>query len=120
MTVKCNKRIRRARTQRKLTQAALALEVGVHRSAVAQWEQHEGTTPGVVHLGRIADALHVSFEWLATGRGRMKIDAAHEPRERIPKEFALDEMEESILFASRHLGERHKTAVLALMESLAK
>ena len=79
-----SRRIRRARTVRKWTQARLANYAGVHRSAVAQWEQLSGTKPSVIHLSKIAEALEVSFEWLATGRGRLKIDPAYEPGERTP------------------------------------
>jgi transcriptional regulator with XRE-family HTH domain len=113
-------RIRRARTVRKFTQAQLALRLGVHRSAVAQWEQLKGTTPSVIHLTKIAEVLEISFEWLATGRGRLKLDATYEPGERIPSDFARDELEERILLASRHLNGRKREAILALMEALAR
>ena len=114
------RRIRRARTVRKLTQAQLGLCVGVHRSAVAQWEQREGTMPSVINLAKIAEALEVSFEWLATGRGSMKLGSALDPRERVPSEFARDEYEERMLQASRLLNSRKREAVIALMESLAR
>lgn len=114
------RRIRRARTLRKMTQAQLAMCVSVHRSAVAQWEQQEGTTPNVIHLTKIAEALEISFEWLATGRGRLKLDAAYEPGERMPSDCARDDMEERILMASRYLNARKREAILALMEALAR
>lgn len=113
-------RIRRARTVRKWTQARLASAIGVHRSAVAQWEQHRGTTPTVAHLSAIADALEISFEWLAMGRGRLALGASYDPRERTPSDFARDEVEERILLASRQLNARKREAVLALMEALAR
>ena len=114
------KRIRRARTLRKLTQAHLSLCVGVHRSAVAQWEQQKGTVPSVAHLAKIAEALEVGLDWLATGRGRMKLDAAFDPGERIPSDFARDEFEERLLLAGRQLNAHKREAVLALMEALAR
>jgi transcriptional regulator with XRE-family HTH domain len=114
------KRIRRARTVRKLTQADLAVFVGVHRSAVAQWEQQKGTIPSVAHLAKIAETVEVSLEWLATGRGRMRIDAAHDPGERIPSDFARDEFEERLLLAARQLNAHKREAVVALMEALAR
>jgi transcriptional regulator with XRE-family HTH domain len=113
-------RIRRARTVRKFTQAQQATRLRVHRSAVAQWEQLKGTTPSLIHLTKIAEVLEISFEWLATGRGRLKFDATHEPGERIPSDFAHDELEERILLASRHLNGRKREAILALMEALAR
>ena len=114
------RRIRRARTVGNLTQDQLAMLVGVHRSAVAQWEQSDGTTPSLEHLGKIAEVLEVSFEWLATGRGRIKLDSSYETGERIPSDFARDELEERILLASRRLNMRKREAVLALMEALAR
>ena len=76
--------------------------------------------PSVVHLGKISETLEVSFEWLATGRGSMKLNAAQEPRERIPTDFARDELEERILLASRQLNAYKREAILALMEALAR
>lgn len=67
-------RIRAARTAAGLSQSQLALQTGVKRSAVAQWERKEGTTPSVSHLARIAVVFQVRFEWLATGRGCAKPD----------------------------------------------
>lgn len=64
-------RIRQARRSADLTQDALARHLDVNRSAVAQWERKEGCRPTSENLARIAMATHVSFEWLATGRGRM-------------------------------------------------
>jgi transcriptional regulator with XRE-family HTH domain len=114
------RRIRRARTVRKLTQAQLALCLGVHRSAVAQWEQHMGTMPNVVNLEKIAESLEISFEWLATGRGQMLLGPAYDSRERVPSEFARDEMEERMLQASRQLNAHKREAVITLMEALAR
>jgi transcriptional regulator with XRE-family HTH domain len=115
-----SKRIRRARTVGNLTQAQLSMLIGVHRSAVAQWEQPKGTIPSIAHLAKIAEVLEISCEWLATGRGRMKLDAAFENGERIPSDFARDEVEERMLLAARLLNVQKREAVLALMEALAR
>jgi transcriptional regulator with XRE-family HTH domain len=59
-------RIRTARRQRSLTQEQLADQVGVSRSAVAQWET--GRTGQVTgNLSRIAGALGVNVEYLMVG-----------------------------------------------------
>ena len=59
-------RIRAARRDRGLTQDELADQVGVSRSAVAQWET--GRTGQVTaNLSRIAAALEVSVEYLMAG-----------------------------------------------------
>ena len=54
-------RIRMARRERGLTQDDLADQVGVSRSAVAQWET--GRTGQITgNLSRIADVLEVNVE----------------------------------------------------------
>jgi transcriptional regulator with XRE-family HTH domain len=59
-------RIRAARRDRGMTQDELAHQVGVSRSAVAQWET--GRTGQVTgNLSRIAGALEVNVEYLMYG-----------------------------------------------------
>ncbi len=59
-------RIRSTRVARGWTQDQLAVEVGVSRSAVAQWEtDRAGQVRG--NLSRIAEALGVSVEFLLSG-----------------------------------------------------
>ena len=59
-------RLRAARRERGLTQEGLAAELGVSRSAVAQWEtDRAGQIRG--NLLRIADVLGVSLEYLLHG-----------------------------------------------------
>jgi transcriptional regulator with XRE-family HTH domain len=59
-------RIRTSRRDRGLTQDELADQVGVSRSAVAQWET--GRTGQVTgNLSRIAGALEVNVEYLMYG-----------------------------------------------------
>ncbi len=62
-------RIRNARLTTGLSQAALAEKIGVQRSAVAQWEMLNGSSPTVDNLAKLAKITSVRFEWLATGRG---------------------------------------------------
>lgn len=52
-----------------LFQQGLASELGVSRSALAQWEMAKGTSPSVEHLVALARRSGMSFEYLATGRG---------------------------------------------------
>jgi transcriptional regulator with XRE-family HTH domain len=62
-------RIRTARLDRGLTQDQLASEVGVSRSAVAQWETSR-TGQVTQNLSRIAQALEVSVEYLMYGEDK--------------------------------------------------
>ena len=64
-------RIRMARRHGGISQAVLAQQVGVHRSAVSHWESSKPKRPNIGHLLSIAVATGVQFEWLATGRGTM-------------------------------------------------
>ena len=108
-------RIRRARTQARLTQAELARRLAVQRSAVTQWERESGTSPSVAHLSQIARETQVHFEWLATGRGPAKphddafIDAV------VAQDFARDEFESRALVAIRRL-KHNREPIVKLLE----
>lgn len=65
-------RIKSARQTRKRSQQWLADEIGVHQTSVTQWETGR-TDPATENLKRLAKALNVDFEWLATGRGEMEM-----------------------------------------------
>jgi transcriptional regulator with XRE-family HTH domain len=70
-------RIRVQRRERHLTQDNLAHQVGVSRSAIAQWET--GRTGQITgNLSRIAAALDVNVEYLLYGDDKR---AAAEPRQ---------------------------------------
>lgn len=59
-------RIRAARQERGLTQGELAAQIGVSRSAVAQWETgRAGQITG--NLARIANVLGIGVEFLMHG-----------------------------------------------------
>lgn len=64
-------RIRMARQRTGMTQHYLAERMQVTRGAVANWEISVRSKPSLSHLLRLATVLNVSFEWLATGRGKM-------------------------------------------------
>ena len=72
-------RIRRARRIAGMSQQALADKLGVTRSAVSNWESDSGVRPATDRLAVLARTLHVSFEWIATGRGEMRLgDGMHD------------------------------------------
>ncbi len=67
-------RIRAARERSGLTQAALATQVGVSRSAVAQWETGRAGQVGG-NLAQIASVLGVGVEHLLLGGGGASVSA---------------------------------------------
>jgi transcriptional regulator with XRE-family HTH domain len=115
-------RIRQARRGAKLSQKELALLVGVHRSAVSQWEQPAGSMPTLENLARIAVTTSVQFEWLATGRGRMKYvsDLTNDETPALLLEYcAQGEVEVRALAALRKLDYTDGFAFVAMLEALA-
>lgn len=117
-------RVRQARRLANLSQQELAMKVGVHRSAVAQWEQAGGCHPTVENLTRIAAVTTVQFEWLATGRGRMKYVSDLIPGNETPAlllEYAAhSETEVRALVALRHLDVPSALAIVEMLVTLAK
>lgn len=59
-------RIRKLRTQRKLSQEYLAEQLEVSRQAVSKWE-NDVSCPDTQKLIRLAELFRVSVEYLATG-----------------------------------------------------
>lgn len=97
----------------------LARKVGVHRSAVAQWESPIGNTPSMEHL--IAIALHtsVNLEWLGTGRGNPL--AANEPIGVDGEDDrAVDALEAQCLRALRRMPRRLRQQFVAVLAAAAR
>ncbi|KAF1717889.1 transcriptional regulator [Pseudoxanthomonas yeongjuensis] len=111
-------RIRRCRTLMRISQSELAHRVGVHRSAVTQWERDGGTHPCIDHLAAISIAANVPFDWLATGRG----DPTRCPEIEVPAiafDYAVNEAEAKLLEVIRRLPKRTRKAVCDLVELIA-
>jgi transcriptional regulator with XRE-family HTH domain len=107
-----------------MTQADLARRVGVHRSAVAQWESPGGSHPTTENCARIALSTAVSLEWLTTGRGRMLYVSDIVPGDETPA-LLLDhgaqcETEVRALMAMRKLDFRSLLAVVDMIEALGQ
>lgn len=111
-------RIRRARFGVHMTQTELATAVGVRRSAVAQWESVDGTTPSTEHLAEIALKTDVRFEWLATGRGPSRIDEAALVEATIMADIAENELESRMLELMRRLSRRKQGMACEMVELL--
>jgi transcriptional regulator with XRE-family HTH domain len=111
-------RIRRARAAAKFSQAQLAELTGVKRSAVAQWERADCTSPSVEHLAQIAISTGVRFEWLATGRGPAAPDGREFELAAEIHDFAHDETESRILAYVRRMPERKRQLACMILEAL--
>jgi len=66
-------RIRESRKLKKISQKELSELISVTASAISQYETGQ-SEPSIKKLSKIAIALDVSFEWLATGRGEQGIE----------------------------------------------
>lgn len=112
-------RIRQSRSAARLSQAQLAAQAGVRRSAVAQWEQEGGTSPSVRHLAQVAVATGVCFEWLATGRGPMRPGGAEFESAAQVWDFARDDVENRVLASIRLLSQRHRLMACRIVELMS-
>lgn len=92
-------RIRIARQRARLSQEALAAQLGVTRGAVANWECSVGVMPATTRLERLAQVTGVCFEWLATGRGPVAYEKAAEPT--AEGEWVADRAERRLVQAYR-------------------
>ncbi|WP_421568016.1 helix-turn-helix domain-containing protein [Stenotrophomonas sp. PD6] len=113
-------RIRRARLTAGLSQSQLALEAGVRRSAVAQWEREGGTFPSVQHLACVAIVTQVYFEWLATGRGPGRPEDGNDLTlsEETSVDAARTAQETEILSLLRRMPPRKRQMARAIIEML--
>jgi len=87
----------------------------VQRGAVTQWEQVVGTHPSVSNMAQVAVTTGVRLEWLATGRGPVKIGASRQPSDVVMSEFAHDALESRPLHAIRRMGSDRKREVIVVM-----
>jgi len=108
-------RVREARRLLGLSQESLAAELGVSRSAVAQWEHAAGTSPSVDHLSALARRSGMCFEYLATGRGP-RILGEPMVAEPAAEYDALTEQQKQLLERFRLLSPRQRRALLELIE----
>lgn len=117
-------RVRQARQAARLSQAELGMRLSVSRSAVAQWENANGSAPATSNLAELARTLHCSFEWLATGRGPRGTGHGSAAKADSPdiavhmRHFARDDDEEHALAAFRALSKFDRALALAMMEQL--
>lgn len=97
-----------------LSQEALALDLGVSRGAVAQWEMRGGTSPTVENMGALARRTGVFFEWLATGIGPI-VHRAPGVSEEAPTSAPLTTQEELLIQLFRQISKPKRAAVIDLL-----
>lgn len=110
-------RIRLARRKAGLSQEGLAQKVGVKRSAVANWEAVGGANPCGANLERLAELLQVAYEWLATGRGEMRLPPHYHEVAAVDAELVENPAERRLLHAWRALPVKPGVLFLELVES---
>ncbi len=113
-------RIRMARKHGAISQASLAQQVGVHRSAVSHWESTKPKRPNIGHLLAIAVATGVQFEWLATGRGTMLLSAAAAVRDPGNGIVVEDAQELDLLRAFRDVPLQSRPVLVELAHQLSR
>lgn len=101
-------RIRAARLQRGLSQAELAVLVGVSASAVAHWER-AAATPSMKIIGVLVSVLRAPPMWLLFGCEEHR--AAEDAALAVPP-AALNHDETRLLAAYRRLGDESRRALL--------
>ena len=118
--MKLTERVRTARRKAGLSQEALAAQLGIKRSAIANWECAEGGGLTVGNMIKLAKISQVAFEWLATGRGPMTL--AHDPLLDTPAvdaDLIDDPQERRLVQAYRSASGRMRIALLELVEEMA-
>jgi transcriptional regulator with XRE-family HTH domain len=114
-------RIRLARRHAGLSQAKLAEAIGVQRSAVSHWESPQGKNPSVDHLRTMALVTGVTFEWLATGRGKMQLseDAVLDSVSAADAILVEEPLELRLVQAFREASPKTRVALVEIVEELA-
>lgn len=113
-------RVREARKLTGLSQEELAADLGISRSAVAQWEMTRGTAPSVENLVALARRSGMAFEYLATGRGtkvhgRPTLSVAEESADY----HRLSKQQQRLLTIFETLSAKQRSGLLEFLESFA-
>ena len=110
-------RIRLARRRAGLSQQKLADLLGVKRSAVANWEAVNGPSPSSNNLEGLTRLLQVNHEWLAVGRGEMKLSGHWHDVPVVDAELVDNPFERRLLEAWRSMPAKPRVLFLELVES---
>ena len=110
-------RIRVARQRARMSQEALATQLGVTRGAVATWECAMGALPATARLEKLASVTEVRFEWLATGRGGIAYDTTQDNPPAVDAEFVSEPGERQLLAAFRDCDASTRKMLLRLAQT---
>ncbi len=110
-------RIRLARRRSGLSQQKLADMLGVKRSAVANWEAVGGASPSSRNLEGLTRLLQVNHEWLAVGRGEMKLPGYWHDVPVVDAELVDSPFERRLLAAWRNMPAKTRVLFLELAEN---
>lgn len=111
MNISFADRLQRARTRAGLNQPELADAIKVSKAAISSLERGITKSPTPENLFAIADVLHVSARWLATGEGNMT-----DTNESVEKDIAS----ERLLRLLKRLPESKRFEMIELAEEIAK
>lgn len=111
-------RIRVVRQSLKLSQSALAASLHVSRSAVSNWEGGVAV-PTAGNLLMLAELAKVSFEWLALGRGNMKLAPSTQSIPAVEAVLIYEPDELQLIEAYRCANGRQKIRLLQLADTYA-
>lgn len=115
-----HQRIREARRLVGLSQEQFALDLGVSRGAVAQWEMVDGTRPAMENLIAIARRSGMAFEYLATGRGERRFG---EPVSSVAEQatpYHLSQQQQWLLERFEALSPRQRSGLLDFLGAEAQ
>lgn len=110
-------RIRLARTGKGWSQAQLAAQLKVSRSAVGHWERGQGNAPSTQRLLELARITGVSAAWLIDGIRAMEANPKPEEIASMP---VVDREEERWRRCFELLSQDERCLVLELAEGRAK
>lgn len=112
-------RIKLARTEKHLSQKALADKIGISDAALSKIESGVNN-PARSTLLAIANALNISLEWLETGVGEMKLETTNQTLDRISRRYSQSHTFRMMLDVYAQMDEEGQAAVERYVELLAE
>lgn len=113
-------RIKEIRKHEKITQQALADQLGLKQNTIATYEMGK-ITPSDRTIADICREFNVSENWLRTGEGEMFLDLG-EDEELVQVLAAIqvsdDDMVKDLLISYWHLDEKEKAAIRKLIDGM--